>query len=256
MKLVHKRTKAFILSISLFLVALLILGCFVMGINNLCSTFQTYEQPIDKVKINDKKVSITIDVAWGSENIESILDVLDKYNAKATFFLVGSWIDNNEDLVKEIHKRGHEIGNHSNTHISFLDISDEEIKDEIIKTSSKIEDLTNQKVDLFRPPFGKINKETVDICKELNYHTIKWDVDSGDWKNIGHNHVLERISKNTSSGSIILFHANVSDISVHLEESLKYLQDKGYSMVSVSELIYKDNYKVDVNGEQSTNEND
>lgn len=252
----YKRTKAFILSISVFLGALLIIGCFVLGIKNLCSTFQGYETPINRVSTKDKKVALTFDVAWGSENIEEILDILDKYNAKATFFLVGSWIDDNEELVKEIHNRGHEIGNHSNTHSSFPDISNEDKIEEILSTSNKIKVLTDEDVNLFRPPFGNVDKSTMDTCKSLGYYTIKWDVDSGDWKNIGPVHIVERISKNTSPGSIILFHANIKDVDIYLDNSLAYLEKKGYSMVTVSDLIYKNNYKVNSYGEQSLKEND
>ena len=133
----YKRTKAFILSISLFLGALFIIVCFVIGIKNICSIFQRYETPISRVDTEEKKVALTFDVAWGSENIEDILDILDKHNVKATFFLVGSWVDDNEELVKEIHNRGHEIGNHSNTHSSFPDISKDEKIEELVTTGKK-----------------------------------------------------------------------------------------------------------------------
>ena len=96
----YKRTKAFILSISLFLGALLIIVCFVIGIKNICNIFQGYESPITRVDTKEKKVALTFDVAWGSDNIEEILDILDKHNIKVTFFLVGSWVDDNEELVK------------------------------------------------------------------------------------------------------------------------------------------------------------
>ncbi len=252
----YKRTKAFVLSIVLFFGALFIIGCFVLGIKNLCSAFQGYETPINRVYTKEKKVALTFDVAWGSENIEEILDILDKHKAKATFFLVGSWVDDNEELVKEIHNRGHEIGNHSNTHSSFPDISNKQKIEEIISTGNKIEDLTGEKTNLFRPPFGKIDKDTMNTCKSLGYYTIKWDVDSGDWKNIGPLHVVDRVSKNTSSGSIILFHANVRDVGTYLEDTLTNLEKKNYSMVTVSDLIYKSNYKINSLGEQSFQEDD
>ena len=226
----YKRTKAFILSISLFLGALLIIVCFVIGIKNICNIFQGYESPITRVDTKEKKVALTFDVAWGSDNIEEILDILDKHNIKVTFFLVGSWVDDNEELVKEIHNRGHEIGNHSNTHSSFPDISKEEKIDEIVSTGNKIKEVTGEDVNLFRPPFGNIDKETMSICKSLGYYTLKWDVDSGDWKNIGPMYVVERVSKNTRPGSIILFHANVKDVGTYLEASINNLEKKKYSM--------------------------
>ena len=252
----YKRTKAFILSIVLFFGALFIIGCFVLGIKNLCSIFQRYEAPINRVYTKEKKIALTFDVAWGSENIEEILEILDEHNAKATFFLVGSWVDVNEELVKEIHNRGHEIGNHSNTHSSFPDISNEDKIEEITSTGKKIEDLIGEKVNLFRPPFGKVDKDTMHTCKSLGYYTIKWDVDSGDWKNIGSAHVVDRVSKYTSSGSIILFHANVSDVGTYLDNTLTNLEKKNYSIVTVSNLIYKNNYKVNSLGEQSSHEDD
>lgn len=252
----YKRTKAFILSIVLFFGALFIIGCFVLGIKNLCSIFQGYETPINRVYTNEKKVALTFDVAWGSNNIEEILDILDKHNSKATFFLVGSWVDDNEELVKEIHNRGHEIGNHSNTHSSFPDISNEQKIEEITLTNKKIENLIGKKVNLFRPPFGEVDKDTMNTCKTLGYYTIKWDVDSGDWKNIGPVNVVDRVSKNTEPGSIVLFHANVSNVGIYLDNALTNLENKGYSMVIVSDLIYKNNYKINSSGEQSLKYND
>lgn len=255
MKYTYKRTKAFIISISLFLVALLAIIGFIISIKNICSLMQKYESPINRVDTKEEQIALTFDVAWGSENIEDILDILDKYNAKATFFLVGSWIDDNEDLVKEIHNRGHEIGNHSNTHSSFSEISKENKEYELLITSTKIKSITGDDVNLFRPPFGNVDKETIDVCKSLGYHTIKWDVDSWDWKNIGSTHIVERVSKNTKPGSIILFHASSRDVSTYLEEILSNLQQK-YSMVTVSKLIYKDNYKVNDSGVQKLKEKD
>ncbi|WP_455538110.1 polysaccharide deacetylase family protein [Terrisporobacter sp.] len=250
----YKRTKAFILSITLFFGTLLIIGGFVIGIKNICGIFQDYEPPINRVDTKENKVALTFDVAWGSDNIEEILDILDKHNIKATFFLVGSWVDDNEELVKEIHNRGHEIGNHSNTHRSFTDISKEEKVDEIVTTSKKIKDAIGEDINLFRPPFGNVNKDTMDTCKSLRYYTLKWDVDSGDWKNIGPKHVVERVTKNTKPGSIILFHANVKDVGIYLEDCITNLEKKRYLMVKVSKLIYKNNYKVDSLGVQRVKE--
>lgn len=247
----YKRMKAFILSLIVFFGTLILIGLFVVGIKNICSFFQGYEVPISRVETKERKVALTFDVAWGSENIEDILDILDKHNIKATFFLVGSWIDDNEDLVKEISDRGHEIGNHSNTHASFIDISNKEKIDEIVDTANKIKDITGKETNLFRPPFGKVDKSTMNTCKSLGYYALKWDVDSGDWKNIGAKNVVDRVIKNTTSGSIILFHANVKDIDTYLEESISNLEKKKYSMVKVSDLIYKKDYKVNSVGEQS-----
>lgn len=252
----YKRGKAFVLSTVLFLGALFIILGFVFFIKSFGSLIQKYETPINRVDTNKKEVALTFDVAWGSENIEDILKILDKHNSKATFFLVGSWMDDNEDLVKEIHNRGHEIGNHSNTHSSFTEISKEDKEDELLITATKIKKIIGEDSDLFRPPFGNVDKETMNVCDELGYKTIKWDVDSGDWKNIGSVHIVDRVIKNTTSGSIVLFHASARDVSTYLDEVITNLEKKGYSMVTVSDLVYKDNYSVDDSGEQKLKEDD
>ncbi|MEG0051284.1 MAG: polysaccharide deacetylase family protein [Terrisporobacter sp.] len=246
----QKRTKAFILSFIIFFGVLLINVAIVFGVRFICSKIERYEAPINRVNTEEKQVALTFDVAWGSKNIEDILDILDKHNVKVTFFLVGSWVDDNEDLVKEIYKRGHEIGNHSNTHSSFIDISQEAKEEEITTTSEKIKKLTGEDCNLFRPPFGNVDMETIEVCKSLGYYPIKWDVDSGDWKDIGPVHIIDRVVKNTKSGSIILFHANVENVDAYLDEILTNLDKRGYSMVKVSDLIYKDNYSIDTSGEQ------
>lgn len=246
----YKRTKAFFFSTTLFLTVLFIIGCFVVSIKNLCSTFQRYDMPINRVNTNDKKVALTFDVAWGSENINEILNILDKHNAKATFFLVGSWVDDNKDLVELINEKGHEIGNHSNTHPSMKNMSDEEILNEIEITSEKISNITGKKTYLFRPPFGEVNEEVMQICELLDYKSIKWDVDSQDWKGIDSVHIIERVSKGVQPGSIVLFHANCNNIEEYLDSILNQLESKGYKMVNLSDLIYKENYKVNSSGVQ------
>ena len=246
----YKRTKAFLLSIAVFLGALILIGCFVIGIKNICSIFQSYEAPISRVDTKEKKVALTFDVAWGSENIEEILDILDKHNVKATFFLVGSWIDDNEELVKEIHNRGHEIGNHSNTHSNTTVLSDKEIVEEIQLTTDKISKLVGEEVSLYRPPFGEVDDKTMEICKSLGYQVVKWDIDSLDWKEIGSHHIIDRVVRSSQPGSIVLFHANVNGVKYYLDDILTKLEEENYEMVPVSELIYQDNYTVDSNGVQ------
>lgn len=145
MKLIKNKIKAFILSTTFFMGALFLVFSLVYGIRYFCSMNDDTNMPIYRVDTDKKALSITFDVAWGSENINEILNILDKHNAKATFFLVGSWVDDNKDLVELINEKGHEIGNHSNTHPSMKNMSDEEILNEIEITSEKISNITGKK---------------------------------------------------------------------------------------------------------------
>lgn len=210
----------------------------------------TKELPIYSVERNDKKISISIDAAWGDEYTQDILDTLDKYNVKTTFFLVGFWVDKYPHQVEEIHKRGHEIGNHSSTHPNMSQLSKEQIIKELKETEDKIINITNKKPILFRPPFGDYNDLVIQTAKELGYYTIQWDIDSLDWKEFGVEPVIDRVVKNVSDGSIVLFHNNAKYIKEYLPLIIERLQEKGYEIVPISELIYKDNFQMDNRGRQ------
>ena len=245
-----KRAKAFILSITFFATALLLVFALVYGIKYICSINDNADMPIYRVDTDEKKIAITFDVAWGTENINKIAEILDKHNIKATFFLVGSWVDDNEELVKKIHSKGHELGNHSNTHSNTTVLSDKDIVEEIQLTTDKISKLVGEEVSLYRPPFGEVDDKTMEICKSLGYQVVKWDIDSLDWKEIGSHHIIDRVVRSSQPGSIVLFHANVNGVKYYLDDILTKLEEENYEMVPVSELIYQDNYTVDSNGVQ------
>lgn len=210
--------------------------------------------PIYRVNTSDKKIAITFDVNWGKDKTNEILEILDKHNAKATFFLIGKWIDYNDDnvkLVEEIDKRGHELGNHSNLHPDFTKISREKIIKELEITDSKIYKLTNKRNKLFRFPKGEYDQNSVEIVMSLGYIPIQWDVDSVDWKEEGKEIEYQRISSKSKEGSIILFHNNTKYTPENLDKFINEFKKQGYEFVTVSELIYKENYEIDIKGEQN-----
>ncbi|SDK18380.1 polysaccharide deacetylase family sporulation protein PdaB [Natronincola ferrireducens] len=206
--------------------------------------------PIYSVETEEKKVAISFDAAWGDEFTDDILNTLDKYNVKTTFFLVGFWVDKYPDMVKKIHDRGHEIGNHSSTHPHMSKITREQIVKELKTTEEKIEAITGIRPTVFRPPFGDYNNLLIDTAKELGYHTIQWDVDSLDWKEMGVHAVVDRVSRNAKKGSIILFHNNAKYVAEYLPLVLEKLQEQGYEIVPISQLILHEDYIIDHSGRQ------
>lgn len=208
------------------------------------------ELPIYSVETNEKKIAISFDAAWGDDYTMEILDILDKYNVKTTFFLVGFWVDKHPEHVKEIHKRGHDLGNHSTNHPYMTKLSDEEIVKELNVTGEKIQSLINEKPTLFRPPFGDYNDRVIRLCNENGYYVIQWDVDSLDWKEMGVQPVVDRVVRNVQNGSIVLFHNNAKYVSEYLPIVIERLQREGYEIVPISELIYKDNFYIDNTGRQ------
>ena len=212
------------------------------------------EVPINKVETKENKVSLTFDIAGGSSNIYDILDILDKYNVKASFFLVGNWIDNNEEIVKEIKERGHDIGNHSNSHANMTELNKKDMEQEIVTTSKKIESITGEKTTMYRPPFGEFDNKSLKVCEDLGYTVVNWDIDSFDWKEIGPNFVTEKVLKGVKPGSIVLFHGDIKNSEQYLEKTISKLKEK-YEIVPLSKLMYNEGYEVDSNGIQKLKSN-
>lgn len=249
MKKILTRIKSLISSFAFFVFTLIFVFGIVYSVKYIGSNMNSEKVPINKVETKENKVALTFDIAGGSSNIYDILDILDKYEVKASFFLVGNWVDNNEELVKEINKRGHDIGNHSNTHANMKELSEEALINELTTTSDKIEAITGEKTTMYRPPFGEFDKDSLEVCEELGYKSIKWDVDSLDWKEVGVNHVVDKVLKNTKSGTIVLFHGDVNYNEQYLDVIIKKLKEE-YKLVPLSELVYEDSYEIDSNGAQ------
>lgn len=253
MKIKLKRTKAMISSLIVFVLMIGTIVGLVYGMKYIYVAKDNSKIPIYKVDTEDKKIALTFDVAWGTEKMDYIIETLEKHDVESTFFLVGSWIDDNEEMVKTLGEKGHELSNHSNTHADMTALSTEAISEEIKVTSDKIYELTGQQTNLYRPPFGEVNNKTMEICDALGYKVVKWDVDSLDWKEIGATHVTERVIKDVDSGSIVLLHSNISNIEDYLDGIITRLKEDGYELVTVSELLYEDNYTIDSNGVQKLN---
>ena len=246
-----KNNIIFRIVIVFFLIAVSIIYTGIKTDTNIAGVFSNKKElPIYSVDTDDKKLSISFDAAWGDDSTLEILDILDKYNVKSTFFLVGFWVDKYPEHVKEIYKRGHDIGNHSTNHPYMTKLSEEEILRELSITGDKIKELTKEKPILFRPPFGDYNNKLINICRDNGYYVIQWDVDSLDWKEMGVQPVVDRVTRNVRNGSIVLFHNNAKYVSEYLPIIIEKLQNDGYEIVPISELIYKENFYMDNTGSQ------
>lgn len=248
----NKKFKKIILSL------IILSFCIILSIFSKCKIAETFSErerrlPIYSVDTGDKKVAITFDASWGENNTVKILDILDKYKIKATFFLVGRWIDDFPEETREIYKRGHEIGNHSNKHPMMTEISKQNMINEIAETDAKIMTITGKKTTLFRCPSGAYNDEVINTVEGTGHYCIQWNVDSIDWKNGDANAEYNRVIKKAKPGSILLFHNAAVNTPSTLPKIIEYLKGKGYKFVTVSDLIYKSNYYIDYTGKQKRN---
>ena len=138
--------------------------------------------PIYSVETEEPKIAISFDAAWGADDTDTLLEILEDNDVKTTFFMCGYWIDKYPDEVKKIAEAGHDLGNHSATHPHMSKLTKEQIADEIKDTGNKIEELTGVKSELFRAPFGEYTNDVISTAEELGYYTIQWDVDTLDTK--------------------------------------------------------------------------
>ena len=206
--------------------------------------------PIYSVETDEKKVAVTFNCAWGAEDIPEILTLLEKYEAKATFFILGQWAKENPTAVKMIAEAGHEIGTHSNTHPDMAKICTDKAKEELFRSCEHIEKAGGGKPKLFRAPSGSYSSELIKTASETGFMAIQWDIDSRDWKDKTAGEMVESVTKNVGKGSIVLFHSGKKNTLEALPQILEILKNGGYEFVKVSDLIYKENYTIDHTGRQ------
>ena len=226
----------------------------VCGMGSYSATFANKRQvPIYCVDRTDNYVSISFDAAWGADKTRQIMDVCDEYGIKATFFLVGFWVDKYPEMVAEIATRGFEIGTHSATHPQMSKLSEAKVREELTSSCEKIFNITGKPITLFRPPFGDYNNQLLTVAGGLGLYTIQWSVDSLDWKGISAKDIAQRVQK-AGSGDIILCHNNSDHIVEALPLIFEALKLKGLQFCPIGELIYKDNYVIDHSGKQIRNQ--
>ena len=240
------------------IILFLFIGILIVGINDIqvIALTKDYrdEVPIFSVDTDEKKIALTFDLNWTDQDeTYNILDVLDKYNVKGTFFVIGKWVNypiKNDIKLKEIFSRGHEIANHSYQHSNFLKINRKQIENEIVMTEKIIYDITGKNSKYFRFPSGAYTSEGVKVVNSMGLTCIQWSKDSLDWMNKGlefeHNHVMKDIKQ----GDIVLFHNNGKFTAKNLDKMIPLLQDKGYELVTLENILHKKEYIVNENGKQ------
>ena len=158
--------------------------------------------------------------------------------------------------VKRIARAGHDIGNHGDHHKYMTRLSEEEQRREIQGAGDKAKALLGVSMELFRPPYGDYDSQVVETGESLGYYVIQWSVDSLDWMEPGKDAVIEKVCghKNLKNGAIILMHTGTKCTKKALEPLIVRLKNQGYGFVPVSELIYREDYRINPEGMQISNE--
>jgi polysaccharide deacetylase family sporulation protein PdaB len=204
--------------------------------------------PIYNVQRDDKCVSLTFDAAWGNEDTVQLIEILQKYNVKATFFLVGTWVDKYPESVKQLADAGMEVMNHSDDHAHFNSLSAGQVAENIGACNDKIEAVTGVRPTLFRCPYGEYDDNVITAAKSAGVTPIQWNVDSLDWKGLDAAEITARVTSRVEPGSIILFHNAAQHTPEALPGIIEFLLQNGYTIVPVGELLLQGEYTIDSTG--------
>lgn len=185
---------------------------------------------------NSNNISLMVNVYWGDEFIQPMLDVFADFNATATFFVGGTWASKNEEMLKTILAGGHELANHGYYHKDQDKISADENYNEINQTHQIVKALTGVEMTLFAPPSGAFNDTTLNVAYSLGYKTIMWTRDTIDWRDKDKNLIYNRAVKDAKGGDLVLMHPTEKTLAA-LADIIKTLQEKGLNVTTVSQTL-------------------
>ncbi|MEG0386441.1 MAG: polysaccharide deacetylase family protein [Solibacillus sp.] len=197
-------------------------------------------QMVWEVDTNEKIVALTFDDGPHNKYTPEILNLLNKYHAKATFFIVGKNAEKNPEIISRMHEEGHEIANHTYSHPTK--IKTEDLLEEIQVTSDVLFSITGEIPKLFRPVGGQYTDEMINAITEKGYKVVMWSwhLDTEDWKNPGVDKINQKVINGVGNGNVVLFHdggANRTQTVQALEKILENLETQGYKFVTISELL-------------------
>jgi len=191
---------------------------------------------------SQKLVALTFDDGPESIYTSRILEILDEYHMKATFFVIGQSAEKYPEVLKDIHQRGHEIGNHSWSHKYFPKLSQNAIEKEIIMTENVIIEILGEYSPIFRPPYGALNKQGRELINSLGYNVVNWSVDTKDWAGTSGDQMMKYVRDQLTPGGIVLMHNGGNSKSVEnlvdiLPTIIEWIIEQGYEFVTVSEIL-------------------
>ena len=215
------------------------------GENHEQSTLDTASEKVikdyDGIAMGNKEsnfVYLTFDCGYEQGYTEKILDVLKENNVKATFFITAHYLNTASDIVKRMIEEGHIVGNHTVNHKCLPNLSDEEIKKEIMDLHNAVFEKFGYEMKYFRPPKGEFSQRVIDIVTKLNYTTVMWSSAYDDWDNEKQNreeYGKNKILDNIHNGCVLLLHATSKDNSIILDDVIKKTREMGYEFKNINE---------------------
>ncbi len=186
----------------------------------------------------EKYIYLTFDLGYEGGYTEKILDVLKENNVKACFFITAHYLNTTEYLVKRMIEEGHDVGNHTVNHKSMPEISEEQVKKEVMDLHTSVYEKFGYEMKYIRPPKGEYSERTLQLCNEMNYQTIMWSFAYDDWeesKQGREEYGKSKILDNLHPGEVMLLHGTSKDNMNILDEIIKKAKEEGYEFKKLEE---------------------
>lgn len=196
-------------------------------------------EEIDIGNTSKPQVALTFDAGGEVPPASTILSILNKRGVHATWFFTGNWAEQNPDIVRNVAHSGYEIGNHTVTHPDLTTLSDTQVCHELTQAEKIISGIAGRTTrPYFRPPFGARNQHVRQLAANLGYRTVYWTIDTLDWQTQStSDSIIQRITSQLTNGAIILMHAGSSSEAQTLDKVITLLQQKGYQLVTLTEIV-------------------
>lgn len=228
-----KKYPIFVNIVSNIIIIAMIFGLYIACVP---TNFTTAFKPIYRVDTAENNVAIMVNVYQGSEYVEEMIEIMDRYNATCTFFVGGIWVSKNHTLLKKMAEVA-EIGNHGYLHRDHARLNEKQNREEILLCEKQVEEATGIKTNLFAPPSGSIGETMLMVCEKLEYKVIMWSKDTIDWRDKDYQLILNRATNEVKGGDMILMHPTEQTVKA-LPLILEKYKQKKLNTVTVSELLY------------------
>ncbi|MCI1859863.1 MAG: polysaccharide deacetylase family protein [Sporolactobacillus sp.] len=194
---------------------------------------------VAKIETSHKQIALTFDSNWGDRQIRLILKTLKAERVQATFFFSGEWAERHPDLIRRVLKDGHEVESHGMRHESYTQLDQSQIRRDLLFSTEAIYKAGGKRPQMFRPPYGHINDETLKVADGLRLQPVLWSVNPMDETNPGYTTIVRRVLKNTGKGDIIHLHASDSAKQTYraLPLIIRELENRGYQFETLESLL-------------------
>ncbi|MDI6709371.1 MAG: polysaccharide deacetylase family protein [Bacillota bacterium] len=205
-----------------------------MALNH--ATRPVVQEPVCEGSRASARIALTVNVDWGEEYLPLILETCAAKNVRLTFFITGRWAEKFPDMVRRISAAGHEVGSHGYAHPHPDHLSVDGNLHDIRRAEDVLTRILGVRPRLYAPPYGERGPAVLQAAESAGYRTVLWSVDSVDWRHRDRAYIVRRVTGRAHNGAIVLMHPTEATAAA-MPELIESLKDKGYELVTVSELI-------------------